>query len=177
MINFPNFLLHVLKIQESKKGSFDDKTVPLDDKNLLETFKDKYETAEDVKNFAFNLLKAKFLFDNYIIKREYTNTSKGDEWSLKQLIKNDHESKNNTAYYKNRFDKSTNDITNEETEEQKNEKVKSKKILMLLSMFHVSAPTPTYKHWLNASLKFLFDSTKPISADDYITYLENLAKA
>lgn len=159
VINFPNFLLHVLKIQERAKEGFDDKTVPLDDKRLLETFKVKITTAEEVKTFAFNLLKAKFLFDNYIIKREYTN--KGDEWSLKQLVKNDINSKNNTAYYKNRFD----------------EEDKNKKVLMLLSMFHVSAPTIIYKHWLNASLKFLFEHTQPILSDSYINYLENLAKA
>jgi hypothetical protein len=160
VINFPNFLLHVLKIQESSKEGFDDKTVPLDDKKLLETFEGRCKTADDVKKFAYNLLKAKFLFDNYIIKREYTN--KGDEWSLKQLIINDNKgSKNNTAYYKNRFDEAD----------------KNEKILMLLSMFHVSAPTIIYKHWLNASLKFLFEQTQPISADSYIEYLEKLAKA
>jgi uncharacterized protein with ParB-like and HNH nuclease domain len=160
VINFPNFLLHVLKIQESSKEGFDDKTVPLDDKKLLETFEGRCKTADDVKKFAYNLLKAKFLFDNYIIKREYTN--KGDEWSLKQLIINDNKgSKNNTAYYKNRFDEAD----------------KNEKILMLLSMFHVSAPTIIYKHWLNASLKFLFEQTQPILADSYIEYLEKLAKA
>ena len=78
---------------------------------------------------------------------------------MKQLVKNDINSKNNTAYYKNRFD----------------EEDKNKKVLMLLSMFHVSAPTIIYKHWLNASLKFLFEHTQPILSDSYINYLENLA--
>lgn len=152
VINFPNFLLHVLKLQSNED-------IPLDDKRLLETFERKYQTEENVKIFAYNLLKTKFLFDNYIIKREYT--SKGDEWSLKQLIINDNkESKNNTAYYKNRF----------EIED------KNKKALMLLSMFHVSAPTLIYKHWLSASLKYLFEQTQVIQSDNYIDYLENLAK-
>lgn len=160
VINFPNFLLHVLKIQESAKNNFDDKTVPLDDKRLLEEFEEKISTAHHVKEFAYNLLKIKFLFDNYIIKREYT--SKGDSWSLKQLVINDNkESKNNTAYYKNRFD----------------EKDKNEIVLMLLSMFHVSAPTMIYKHWLNASLKYLFKETQQILADSYSIYLEKLAKA
>lgn len=86
-----------------QKNNIDDKTVPLDDKRLLEVFEEKILSADHVKEFAYNLLKIKFLFDNYIIKREYT--SKGDSWSLKQLVINDNkESKNNTAYYKNRFD-------------------------------------------------------------------------
>lgn len=171
IINFPNFLLHVLKIQESTKSGFNEKTVPLDDKRLLETFEGKYQTPSDVKDFAYNLLKTKFLFDNYIIKREYT--SKGDEWSLKQLIINDNkESKNNTAYYKNRFFKEP-----VGTEEAKKEEAKNKKALMLISMFHVSAPTLIYKHWLNAGLKFLFAQTQPISSTQYIEYLEDIAKA
>lgn len=170
VINFPNFLLHVLKLQTKED-------IPLDDKRLLETFEGRYETADDVKKFVYNLLKAKFLFDNYIIKREYI--SKGDAWSLKQLIINDNkESKNNTASYKNRFEKG--DMENKEDE---TEKANNEKILMLLSMFHVSAPTMIYKHWLNAALKFLFEQiqqTQQISADGfigYICYLENLAKA
>lgn len=149
VINFSNFLLHVLKIQTKEN-------IPLDDKRLLETFIGRYESKEDVKNFGFNLLKVKFLFDNYIIKREYT--AKGDEWSLKQLVKND-PSKNNTAYYKNRFE-------NEEN---------NKTALMLLSMFHVSAPTLIYKHWLNAALMYLFE--KEIKENNFVEYLERLAKA
>ncbi len=161
VINFPNFLLHVLKIQENaKKNNIDDKTVPLDDKRLLEVFEEKILSADHVKEFAYNLLKIKFLFDNYIIKREYT--SKGDSWSLKQLVINDNkESKNNTAYYKNRFD----------------DKDKNETVLMLLSMFHVSAPTMIYKHWLSASLKYLFKETQQILANSYSIYLEKIAKA
>ncbi len=161
VINFPNFLLHVLKIQENaKKNNIDDKTVPLDDKRLLEVFEEKILSADHVKEFAYNLLKIKFLFDNYIIKREYT--SKGDSWSLKQLVINDNkESKNNTADYKNIFD----------------DKDKNETVLMLLSMFHVSAPTMIYKHWLSASLKYLFKETQQILANSYSIYLEKIAKA
>jgi hypothetical protein len=153
VINFSNFLLHVLKLQLEED-------ISLDDKRLLETFEGKYLTEANVKIFAYNLLKTKFLFDNYIIKREYT--SEGDEWSLKQLVINDNkESKNNTAYYKNRFD------TENET----------KTVLILLSMFHVSAPTLIYKHWLNAVLKYLFEQKQSISSNSYVEYLEDLGKA
>ena len=157
VINFSNFLLHVLKIQEN--GGKDKNSISLDDKRLLETFSIYYQDEEAVKIFAFNMLKIKFLFDNYIIKREYNNSS--DEWSLKQLIKNDESSENNTAYYKNRF----------------GNKDGNKHILIILSMFHVSAPTLIYKHWLNASLKYLFEHNKEIDSNEYIQYLENLSKA
>ena len=148
-INFSNFLLHVLRIQTSKN-------IPLDDKRLLDIFKNKdyvkdYD-KEFVKNFAFNLLKLKFLSDKYIIKREYLKGN--DSWSLKQFQKKD----DGTGYYKNTFNDN------------------NTKILMLLSMFHVSAPTLVYKHWFNATLKFVYENEK-IDAETYIRYLENLAKA
>jgi hypothetical protein len=56
-INFQNFLLHVLKITHNKN-------ISLDDKSLLESFENIDE--DFVKKFGFNLLKIKYLFDNYI---------------------------------------------------------------------------------------------------------------
>ena len=50
-----------------------------------------------------------------------------------------------------------------------------REILMLLSMFHVSNPTLVYKHWLNASLKFVVEYSETNLANDYKSYLENLA--
>jgi hypothetical protein len=52
----------------------------------------------------------------------------------------------------------------------------NKRLLMLLSMFHVSAPTLIYKHWLNASLLFCFNNID-INAKEYLEWLENLAQA
>lgn len=155
IINFPNFLLHVLKIQVDNKDEdmplYDnrlekDKT-PLDDKRLLETFNiflengDKEKIKNFVKSFGYNLLKIKFLFDKYIIKREL----KSDNWSLKQLKLSENKKSN---YYKYTFSENDN---NEEDDTGIN-----KKILMLLSMFHTSYPTLVYKNWLNYVLKYLF---------------------
>ena len=44
-------------------------------------------------------------------------------------------------------------------------------------MFHVSNPTLVYKHWLNASLKFVFEYSGTNMANEYKAYLENLARA
>ena len=174
IINFPNFLLHVLKIQVSYKNEYmplydnrleKDKT-PLDDKRLLETFNiflengDKEKIKNFVKSFGYNLLKIKFLFDKYIIKREL----KSDNWSLKQLKLSENKKSN---YYKYTFSENDN---NEEDDTGIN-----KKILMLLSMFHVSYPTLVYKNWLNYVLKYLFRE-KNINAEDYKNKLKNLAK-
>jgi hypothetical protein len=157
IINFANFLLHILRIQTKKD-------VPLDDKRLLELFKPflQDENKKDfVKEFGYNLLKGKFLFDKYIIKREFAKGT--DHWSLKRLKWYD----GNKVGYVNTFD-ADNAETNEGT---------NREILMLLSMFHVSNPTLVYKHWLNASLKFVLEYSGANLANDYMMYLENLAKS
>ncbi|OWP83391.1 hypothetical protein BWK59_10765 [Flavobacterium davisii] len=157
IINFSNFLLHILRIQTKSN-------VPLDDKQLLELF-DPFlknnDKKEFVKEFGYNLLKGKLYFDKYIIKREFTKGS--DHWSLKRLKWYD----GNKVGYVNTFD-----VDNVEMIEGIN-----REILMLLSMFHVSNPTLVYKHWLNASLKFTLEYSGTNLANDYKSYLENLAKA
>lgn len=148
-INFPNFLLHVLKITKIN-------SVSLDDKSLLDSFKAYDETF--VKDFGFNLLKMRFIFDNYIIKREYSSST--DDWSLKQAYKYKNNKQINIQY-KNRFEK----------------EYKNKQILMLLSMFHVSNPSQIYKYWLTSVLNYLFyQYNNNINEELYIDYLEKLAE-
>lgn len=155
VINFANFLLHVLRIQTKKD-------VSLDDKRLIDFFDEylKSDISVDskvkfVKNFGFSLLKTKHLFDQYIIKREFIREK--DQWSLKKLKWYS----GNKVSYVNTFEES--------------ESV-NKNILMLLAMFHVSTPTLVYKHWLNAALYHLY-YTEKISSESYLAYLENLAKS
>jgi hypothetical protein len=156
VINFPNFLLHVLRIQLQTD-------IPLDDKRLLKTFEEYLpETLADrivfVKEFAFTLLKCKFLFDKYIIKREFIAGS--DRWSLKKLKWYE----NNKVGYVSTFGEE--DSNNEE----------NRTVLLLLSMFHVSTPTLVYKHWLNAALNYVYHQPE-IKSKPYAEFLENLANA
>ncbi len=162
VINFPNFLLHVLRVMLEKD-------VPLDDKRLLDSFDEyliksvtKEETINNVKNFVYVLFRCKYLFDRFVIKREFVKGKDG--WSLKRYKKN---IKENKAYYVNTFGKEDefNDINN-------------RQILMLLSAFHVSTPTMVYKHWLNGSLYWLYQqASNDFSAIDYLSYLNSLAKS
>lgn len=140
VINFPNFLLHVLKIQEPNKD------IPLDDKKLLKTFF-QFLDNDFVKTFGYNLLKIRFLFDKYIIKSEFKANKNAREWSLKYL--------NKDSDYKNTF---SND-----------------KILMLLSMFHVSYQGQTYKNWLYEALSYLYMETY-ITSENYKDTLKKLAR-
>jgi len=162
IINFSNFLLHILRIQTKND-------IPLDDKRLLELFEpflkkdenDSNKHKEFAKQFGYNLLKGKFYFDKYIIKREFAKGT--DHWSLKRLKWYEA----NRVSYVNTFD-----ADNAESNEGLN-----REILMLLSMFHVSSPTLVYKHWLNASLKYVTEYSGTDLTKDYKSYLENLAKA
>lgn len=151
VINFSNFLLHILRIQTGKD-------IALDDKRLLDLFEPHLKATDKktfVKNFGYHLLKGKFLFDKYVIKRD----DHKNDWSLKKLKWYGEKS----VSYKNTFG-------NEESNDDIN-----REILMLLSMFHVSNPTLVYKHWLNAVLKYAFDNDD-IQGSSYKAYLEELAR-
>lgn len=168
VINFSNFLLHVLRVQSGED-------IPLDDKRLLDTFKvnllDHADSVTKVKTFVFCLLRCKFLFDHCIIKREFIKGS--DRWSLKRFKLNKKEESNSgnkkeEGYYANTF-------VNEDRNDDEIEKI-NRRIIMLLSAFHVSTPTQVYKHWLNAALRYLFYA-KQIEAHAYLKHMESVAKA
>ncbi len=179
IIDFPNFLLMVLKLM-------DDKTV-LDDKKLLYEFdkKLKFKSANEiqlfVKEFFKKLLVTRFLFDNYVIKRELAS----GKWILKFLKVN---AKVNAKGEKKEIRELNNTFDDE----------KNKQILMLLSMFEVSYPNYSYKTWLFETLKYLTGKAQPqncnlwynifcinfkdclpawnmVDADDYINHLEQYA--
>lgn len=157
LINFPNFLLHVLRVSSKKD-------VPLDDKQLVEQFKqlvlEHTQSIDTVKNFIYALLKCKYLFDQFIIKREFVNGRDG--WSLKRL----HWYSEKSVSYINAFSESEEGFDGI-----------NRQILMLLSAFHVSTPTLVYKHWLSGVLNYLFDTyTDHINPNQYLGYLEGLAK-
>lgn len=158
VINFQNFLLHVLRVVSGSD-------IPLDDKRLLTTFEAYLRHSGDavaaVKEFIFGLLYCKYLFDQYVIKREFAKG--GDGWSLKRFkwIKG---RRGGRASYENTFgDDDENTGYN-------------RRILMLLSAFHVSTPTLVYKHWLSAALRYLYKASS-IEANEYLKYLESVAKA
>lgn len=162
VVNFPNFLIHVLRIQVNED-------VALDDKKLLTLF-DYYIPKEEIakeqfaKTYIFNLLKCKFLFDKYIIKREFTANT--DRWVLKSLRWYNSASVKNGVKYVNSFGEEQNESFDND----------NRRILMLLSMFHVSIPSMSYKYWLYAALRYVYHQNEVESAK-YILYLEHIAKS
>ena len=163
VINFQNFLLHVLRLQ------VDVDKVSLDDKRILDIFNayipsDTEAKEEFAKTFIYNLLKTKFLFDKYIIKREFTANT--DRWALKSLKWYSSGNTKNGVKYVNTFG----------AEEDENYESDNRRVLMLLSMFHVSIPSQSYKYWLNAALRYVFHHEE-VKPKDYIEYLEHIAKS
>ena len=137
--------------------------IPLDDKQLLDQFELhilKTETAiEKTQDFIFALLKCKYLFDQFIIKREFTQGE--DKWSLKRL----HFYNAKSQSYINTFDRD---------EEDGFEGI-NRRVLMLLSALHVSTPTLVYKHWLNGALNELYQM-RTVDSSFYLDRLEQLAR-
>ena len=91
IIDFPFFLLHVLKVFVATEFNEYFSAIPelLDDKKLLKTFTNIIDKLKSNKEFSLKfikyLLKCRFLFDKYIIKREYKNEDSTGSWSLKEL--------------------------------------------------------------------------------------------
>jgi hypothetical protein len=169
IINFPNFLLQVLKVCYYDKDV--DAQIRLDDKALIPTFQavlsslsSEEEKTRFVKYFIMQLLLLRTLYDRYVIKREYVNGT--ESWSLKTL-KYEHK----TVSYVNTFSSSN------KAEDAECESDKGKEIRLLEAMFHVSAPTQIYKHWLNAVL-YHVHTTNPIKikADSLRNRLYDLAR-
>ena len=152
IINFPNFLPHALSI------FLDDGSVSLHDKDLLQTFNYlQHIGADQIKKFAYALLKIRFLFDQNIIKRDSIEDER--EWSLKKHYRTEE----GNPSYKNTFRVERDDLLH-------------KSITHLQSMFHVSIPSRAYKYWLQASLRYLYNN-RNFDAESFELYLFELAKA
>lgn len=141
IINFPNFLLQVLRVVSKVD-------IPLDDKRLIDTF-EKYGMTEDsVDKFVLELLRLRVLFDQFVIKRDYLDDKDNGKWAISYL------KKQNQGFSYN--------LTMDDV---------NRKLIMLQSMFHVSLPSQNYKHWLCATLKYLSDHNDGTNLDKYLEEL------
>lgn len=180
IINFPNFLLQVLKVCYHDSPFYQeavDAQIRLDDKALIPTFQavlsslgTEAEKTRFVKYFIMQLLLLRTLYDRYVIKREYVNGT--ESWSLKKLK---YDTNHKTVSYVNTFSSSN------KAEDAEPESDIGKEIRLLEAMFHVSAPTQIYKHWLNAVLYHVLKAvhtTNPIKikADSLRNRLYDLAR-
>lgn len=156
IIDFPNFLLIVLKISRMSDEGFSPIEFNLDDKELLNEFDIARMDAGKVRAFAYNLLKARFLLDNYVVHHsKEEDTMDSNPWKL-QVWHKDKETKK--AQLKNLTDN----------------KPLQDKLAHLLSMFEVSFTARQRKNYLFYCLLFLLDS-KSENIDEYAEFVEGLA--
>ncbi|WP_201555542.1 DUF262 domain-containing protein [Psychrobacter sp. 72-O-c] len=160
VIDFPNFLMQVLRIYLKPEPG---KELPaLDDKDLINAFKNFIgKDVKRVEDFVFSLLKLRYLFDHYIVKRE--RASGKEDWSLKRY----------------KFDKNGSSYINSFGKEEGDKFGGNWSCAMLLSAFHVSYPTNSRKNWLSAVLYWLSQNehSTPITAENYLDFLESLGRA
>ena len=156
IIDFSNFLLIVLKITRIEESEFDPTSFNLDDKELIKEF-DKIKDIIDekfVKRFGFNLLRAKFLLDNYLVHHSNEDdTIESNPWKLQNWQK---EGKN--EYLKNLDGES--DLQH--------------KLVQLLSMFEVSFTARQRKNYLFYCLLYLFRSDD-LDVCKYFEFVKGLA--
>ena len=155
IIDFPNFLLIVLKITRLwNENDFNPLSFTLDDKELIKEFEKVNLTPEFVKDFAYNLLLAKYYLDNYII--HHTNGEDRaieNPWKLQCYYKNG----NKAAYLKDLYE---------------DNKVRQNEVIQLLSMFEVAFTPKQRKNYLFYCLFHLF---KDWDLNNYVEFLRKLA--
>ena len=166
IIGFPHFLLHVLRVFLSVESIFMDEEKELgsliDDKNLLADFEKvisygKIEAkaieenrANFARKFILFLLRSRFLFDQFIIKREYVGGDQEGIWSLKEL--------STSGAKKNKQPSYINTKLCYPNEWEKTYTPRNKECLMIQSALRVSYTSPKVMHWITELLVWLFDN-------------------
>lgn len=145
VLKFPGFLLQVLRVITKED-------VALDDKRLLSTFEQYLKKDGFADEFILKMLELRFLYDRFVIRRDYKDDTVNGKMNLLTLTK-----QKESFSYNNTFG---------DTDE-------NHRVIMIESMFHVSLPSQNYKHWLCAVLNYVNEHKDGKGLADY---LEDLAK-
>ena len=161
IIDFPNFLMHVIKIKyndyyNSLKGDSDskDKDIPLNEKDLLSVY-NQIKSVIEPKDFIQTLFFCRVVFDRYIVK---TITDKSVEDEIKWTLQKPKKYEKNWKYV-NAFDDAD-----------------QNRIVKALSMLQVTFRTRIYKNWLQDVLKWFVEKypSVDIGGKDYLSKLNEL---
>ena len=155
IIDFPNFLLIVLKITRLwNETDFNPMSFTLDDKELIREFEEVNLTPEFVKDFAYNLLLAKYYLDNYVIHHvNGVDRTFENPWKLQYYYKKG----NKAAYLKDLYE---------------GNKAQQNEVTQLLSMFEVAFTPKQRKNYLFYCLFHLFEDC---DLNHYVDFLRKLA--
>lgn len=186
VIDFPFFLLHVLKVYLSLHPDIkhkEGKTLVyelLDDKKITTAFETvlnygvvnnkPIDRSKFAREFMICLLRTRYLFDKYIIKREYANESSDGEWSLKSLFVSGQQSHKKAYYANTRFAAHKQWASTSKWYHQDN--------LMLQSALRVSYTSPKVMHWITELLKWLTSNVDNLDTDIpyYTDAINDIAK-
>lgn len=169
IIDFPNFLMHVLKVYYGKDYSELKETaeLPLNEKYLLEVYEVLKEHIKPME-FIKQLLFCRVVFDRYIVKTiEDTKAEDGAKWSLQKPKK-----------YENVWGYIDSFVENKDDQEGKKHQ---ERVVKALSMLQVTFRTRIYKNWLQKILvwfkeRYQKDETNGLSVsyEDYISKVDEI---
>lgn len=178
IIQFPVFLLHVLRVVEGK--SLDETESALDDKRLISRFTEYLSSgapAVRAEQFALALLKCRVLFDSLILKREFTMAT-GDDgvWSLKRVVKGENRSRRSVTFiprYVGSFPLDRGDAIEGEASD---DSEISKRIRLIEAALRVTYTSPRTMHWITQLLDFAFRTpSTELTPDAVLNLLEKYA--
>lgn len=169
IIDFPYFLLHVLRVfcraERLSMDGAEELGSLLDDKLLLKDFSKVIVSSEkrgDKRNtdakrwfahtFIQLLLRSRFLFDKFIIKRENTEDDQEGRWSLKELRTSGARSAKKPYY--------ADTSLRYKSEWEKTYAPRNKECLMIQSALRVSYTSPKVMHWITELLVWLFNNNE-----------------
>lgn len=156
IIDFPNFLLIVLKILRMDEYGFSPIDFYLDDKELLNEFDRAKMNAEKVRRYAFGLLKARFLLDNYVVHHsKEEDTIDSNPWKLQVWHRDE-------------------DTRKGQLKNLSEDKVLQDRLAHLLSMFEVSFTARQRKNYLFYCLLYLMRNPSG-GVPAYARFVEDLA--
>ncbi len=166
IISFPNFILQVCYAM-SKNDEKNDEDESLNDKQFLSITEQRCVDADSAKEFLYSLLKYRFLFDTYIIKREFAKDYKDTgKWSLQRLKSNNDENKSTKKpSYVNTFGNSS-------SEDNENSNAEGKNMRTLQACLRITYTSPKTMHWIHIALEFLNNPNEAITSNELSKKLE-----
>ncbi|MCC9146352.1 MULTISPECIES: DUF262 domain-containing protein [unclassified Arthrobacter] len=174
IIDFPNLLLHVLKIQQRETHTWageDDRGtgfVRLEDKYLLAEFERAKPSMDEawVREFAQLLLKTRYLMDTYVIRTQRTTAGDDEEnWVLRRA-------------HKYKSEKGTNQLSARGTfRDDDGQEPLQRRVLMLQAMFQVTDSRRASKYFLFQALQWLHRQDDPsrVNGEAFAQQLESSA--
>ena len=157
IIDFPNFLMHVLRLYLSIYSSGIIVSVPLNEKDLLSAYHDN-DNKIDSMEFIKLLLFCRTVFDRFIVKSidDSNDVEDGQRWVLQKPTKY-----SDSWKYISSFKDDT----------------QGEQILKALSMLQVTFRQRIYKNWLFKALEWLYKACfatgdlSSVSANEYLNFL------